>query len=168
MCVSVSVSMSVYLCVCVCVCVYLCLSMSVYLCLCVCVYLCVGVCVSVCVCVCVCVCVSAATTRSRSSSRICSISRRISCGLRLKEVPPVAPPPAAPNRYDPQLKVTGSGVRGQPADASAVCVSTGDQAGAEEGAEVLDGAGDVVQMPAGSLLRTLVHLLTNIRQSREH
>ncbi len=49
-------------------------------------------------------------THSRSSNRISSISHMISCGLRLKEVPPVAPPPAAPNRYDPQLKVTGSEV----------------------------------------------------------
>lgn len=53
----------------------------------------------------------AATTRSRSSSRICSIGRWISCALLLKEVPRVAPPPAAPNRYDPQVKMTSRGQR---------------------------------------------------------
>lgn len=42
------------------------------------------------------------------------------------------------------------------------CVCSGNQAGAEEGPEVLDGAGHVVQVPAGSLLRPVVHLLTHV------
>lgn len=37
-------------------------------------------------------------TRSLSSTWICLIVLRISCGLQLKEALPVAPPPAAPNR----------------------------------------------------------------------
>lgn len=47
------------------------------------------------------------------------------------------------------------------------CFSSGDQAGAEEGAEVFFSSRHVVQVSAGSLLRTLVHLPAHVREGGE-
>lgn len=43
----------------------------------------------------------------------------------------------------------------------------GDQVGPEASSEVLGGCGYVVQVPAGSLLRPLVHLPAHLRSGRE-